>query len=116
MNFLARILRFVFFVLIVSWIVKLAARLLGRAMQNAAAENQRGADGETGDAAGVGPGASAGQPQLAARQLVRDPVCGMHLAETLAIPFRDHGELVHFCSAECRDKYANENLRRAANA
>jgi hypothetical protein len=40
----------------------------------------------------------------------------MHLAETLAIPFRDRGELVHFCSAECRDKYAKGSLQRAANA
>ena len=39
----------------------------------------------------------------------------MHLAETLAIPFRDRGELLHFCSAECRDKYAHESLRRVAN-
>jgi len=124
MNFLARILRFVFWVVIFSWILKLAARLLGRAMQSAGDRNR--ADAAGGDA---GSGAaeiggkvasgnftdSAGRPQLAARQLVRDPVCGMHLAETLAIPFRDRGALLHFCSAECRDKYANESLRRVAN-
>jgi YHS domain-containing protein len=119
MNFLARILRFVFWVVIFSWILKLAARLLGRAMQNAGDRNRP--DGAGGAAEIVGNVASGdfpdagGRPQSAARQLVRDPVCGMHLAETLAIPFRDRGELLHFCSAECRDKYAHESLRRVAN-
>jgi YHS domain-containing protein len=124
MNFLARILRFVFWVVIFSWILKLTARLLGRAMQTA---GDRARPDAPGGAAGTGAAEidgkvasenasdSAGRPQLAARQLVRDPVCGMHLAETLAIPFRDRGELLHFCSAECRDKYAHESLRRVAN-
>jgi YHS domain-containing protein len=119
MNFLARILRFVFWVVIFSWILKLAARLLGRAMQTAGDRNRPDAPGGAAEIDGKvasGNGSdSAGRPQLAARQLVRDPVCGMHLAETLAIPFRDRGELLHFCSAECRDKYANESLRRVAN-
>ena len=105
MNFLARILRFVFWVVIVSWIVKLAARLLGRAIEKTGAEAPQG----------MASGNSAGPPPLAARQLVRDPVCGMHLAETLAIPFRDRGVLLHFCSAECRDRYANESFGRVAN-
>jgi hypothetical protein len=41
-----------------------------------------------------------------ARRLVRDPVCGVHVAEVLAIPLREGGEVVHFCSKACRDKYA----------
>ena len=48
-------------------------------------------------------------------RLVRDPICGMHLAEVLAIPLRDGGELVHFCSTACRDKYAAGMRKAAAN-
>jgi YHS domain-containing protein len=47
--------------------------------------------------------------------LVRDPVCGTHVAEVLAIPLREGGDLVHFCSAACRDKYVNDTQRLAAN-
>ncbi len=39
----------------------------------------------------------------------------MHLAETLAIPLREGGELVHFCSMECRDRYLNGTKKFAAN-
>ena len=38
---------------------------------------------------------------------MRDPVCGMHVAEVLSIPLREGGELVHFCSPACRDEYVN---------
>ncbi|GAC1701984.1 MAG: hypothetical protein NVS9B4_06310 [Candidatus Acidiferrum sp.] len=58
------------------------------------------------------PGGAAANPE---RRLVRDPICGMHLAEVLAIPLRDGGELVHFCSAACRDKYAASMSKIAAN-
>jgi len=39
------------------------------------------------------------------RRLVRDPVCGAHVAEVLAIPLREGDELLHFCSVACRDNY-----------
>ena len=52
---------------------------------------------------------------IAARRLVRDPVCGMHVDETLSIPLREAGELVHFCSVACRDAYAGETKKYAAN-
>jgi YHS domain-containing protein len=42
------------------------------------------------------------------RRLVRDPVCGMHIAEERAIPLRTRGEIVHFCSISCRDRYAGD--------
>ncbi len=50
-----------------------------------------------------------------ARKLVRDPVCGMHMAETIAIPMRNGNELLHFCSVECRDKYVQGTQKLAAN-
>lgn len=50
------------------------------------------------------------------RKLVRDPVCGMHIAEGLALPLKQGSTILHFCSAECRDKYINESRKSAANA
>jgi YHS domain-containing protein len=50
-----------------------------------------------------------------ARKLVRDPVCGMHIAEVLALPLRQDGKLVHFCSVACRDKYLSQTRKMAAN-
>ncbi|HSR49941.1 MAG TPA: hypothetical protein VLV83_03885 [Acidobacteriota bacterium] len=38
-------------------------------------------------------------------QTVRDPQCGMHVAQDLAIPARSHGRRLFFCSEECRDAY-----------
>jgi hypothetical protein len=40
----------------------------------------------------------------------------MHVAEELSIPLREGGEMVHFCSTACRDKYASKLQRMAANA
>ena len=68
-----------------------------------------------GSAAGPGAGADDAQGGLSARRLVRDPVCGTHVAEVLAIPLREGGELVHFCSVACRDKYVSSAQRMAAN-
>jgi YHS domain-containing protein len=50
------------------------------------------------------------------QKLVRDPVCGMHLAESLALPLKQGGETLHFCSPECRDKYLSGSGNIAASA
>lgn len=102
MNFLARIVRFVVGVVILTWGLRLVSRFFAWVMKTSAVPG--------------GPNYSQqGSQQLVARQLMRDPVCGMHMPENLAIPYRDDGELKYFCSTECRDKYASQNLRRAAN-
>ena len=62
------------------------------------------------------PRAPAEQSSAVTRKLVRDPICGMHVDETLSIPFRDEGELVHFCSIACRDAYVKGTKKFAANA
>jgi hypothetical protein len=111
MNFLARIIRFLFWLLIVSWSVVLLRRVLAWILPGAMpAQTEQ-------DAAGAGVGSGSGDTQNAAapRRLVRDPVCGIHVAEVLAIPLRESGELVHFCSVACRDKYVNGSQRMAAN-
>src|SRR5258708_37740678 len=97
MNFLARILRFLFWLLVVSWGVRLLRRIVGGMLRNEKAPGPQTAD------------ASPGIPApAAARRLVRDPVCGMHVDETHSILFREGGEHIHFCSPLSRaTHYAN---------
>jgi YHS domain-containing protein len=102
MNFLARAIRFLFWLLVLSWGLRLLRRVVSSMFQNQ-------------QAPGPQPGESSeGTPApTAARRLVRDPVCGMHVDETLSIPLRAGGELLHFCSPACRDEYA-VNVRKFA--
>lgn len=103
MNFIARVFRFLFWLLVVSWSVallkKLVAWMVRGATQNAESASQH--EPEISKSSGGTVGVS--------RRLVRDPVCGAHVAEVLAIPLREGGELIHFCSFECRDKYLLTN-------
>jgi YHS domain-containing protein len=116
-DFLARILRFLFWLVIVSWSVALLRRVLAWMLRGAVpAQTDRDAASSVGGAeVGATPGDS--QNGVAARRLVRDPVCGMHVAEVLAVPLRESGALVHFCSTACRDKYVSGSgtQRMAAN-
>jgi YHS domain-containing protein len=57
---------------------------------------------------------TAATPQTTARQsptvlvggeLKKDPVCGTYVSTAGAITKTIDGQLVHFCSKECRDKY-----------
>jgi YHS domain-containing protein len=101
MGFFGRLIRFVFWVLIVSWVLKLLGRLFSGTSQPAAR---------------AGSSATADDPAVRGKRLVKDPVCGMHLAEELSLPISANGETQYFCSEECRSKYENSVLRRAANA
>ena len=103
MNFLARIVRFLFWLLVLSWGVRLLRRIVGGMLRD-----QVGAAPQTTDD-------SAGIPAPAARRLVRDSVCGMHIDETRSIPLREGSELLHFCSPACRDAYAGSTKKFAAN-
>ncbi len=38
-------------------------------------------------------------------ELKRDPVCGTYVAVDTSVTKRVNGELLHFCSIDCRDKY-----------
>jgi YHS domain-containing protein len=39
-------------------------------------------------------------------ELKKDPVCGTFVSPELAVTGKFRGEVVHFCSAKCRDEYA----------
>jgi hypothetical protein len=98
MDFLSRIVRYLLWVVVVVWGIRLLRWLLGRGFQ------------EAGRSSGQPPASNA---QTRGRRLVRDPVCGVHVAEVLAIPLGEGAETVHFCSTQCRDKYA-AGLRKYA--
>jgi YHS domain-containing protein len=46
--------------------------------------------------------------------MVKDPQCGMYVAENLAIQAQVEGTPVYFCSKKCREDYVSElkNRRR----
>jgi YHS domain-containing protein len=44
-------------------------------------------------------------PVQAGGELKRDPVCGTYVSTTASLTRKVDGEVLHFCSAECRDKY-----------
>ena len=104
MTILARIVRFLFWLLVLSWSVRLLSRLFGSFLQNSAPSAQQG-ENITGEPE---------TPKLT-RRLVRDPVCGMHVDETLSIPMREGDELLHFCSIACRDAYVVSSKKFAAS-
>jgi YHS domain-containing protein len=55
---------------------------------------------------GYGGGAAApAQPAQAGGELKKDPVCGTFVAVASSIKRNVDGEVVHFCSTTCRDKY-----------
>jgi len=51
-------------------------------------------------------GASSARPAGAAPgEMARDPVCGMFVATEVSHRLKWKGELLHFCSQECLEKY-----------
>ncbi len=99
MSFISRVIRFLFWLLVLSWSVALLRRLVAWMLRGGGAAPPTQDVEASGNTEGVG----------IARRLVRDPVCGAHVAEVLAIPLREGGELLHFCSVACRDEYLLAN-------
>jgi len=103
MEFIARVFRFLFWLLVVSWSVALLKKLVGWMVRSATQTSEPASQHEPEISR------SSGGTVGVSRRLVRDPVCGAHVAEVLAIPLRENGQLVHFCSAQCRDQYLLTN-------
>jgi YHS domain-containing protein len=47
--------------------------------------------------------------------LERDPVCGTYVSPEISFTTEQSGQILHFCSAECRERYIKSS-RRAASA
>ena len=79
-----------FFVFIVAVFIRQAVALLMRAFSPKA----------------EGPSRSPAQPrEQSGGELKKDPVCGTFVAVASSIKRNVDGEVVHFCSTACRDKY-----------
>jgi uncharacterized protein len=100
MTFFARIFRYLFWILVVSWSVSMLRKLV-KSMAVPAGKSDRPVDVPS---------------DAVSRRLVRDPVCGMHLTEGLAVTVRQGGEVLYFCSEECREKFVGTSKKFAANA
>ena len=44
-------------------------------------------------------------PVIAGGELKKDPVCGTFVSTAMSIRRTVNGQIVHFCSKECSDKY-----------
>jgi len=54
-----------------------------------------------------GPQSAAKQPPVlqSGGELRKDPVCGTYVSTAASITRKVNGEVLYFCSKECRDKY-----------
>ena len=93
MKFLGQVFRFLLWFFLITW---LGRKLLGWL----AAPSRRATSGGQ---------AMPRKPQ----PLVRDPVCGTFVAAEISYPLELNGESLHFCSAECRDRYRAARPRAA---
>ena len=56
--------------------------------------------------AGAPPASQPQQPTvISGGELKKDPVCGTYVSAALAVTRTVNGEVVHFCSKDCRDRY-----------
>ncbi len=53
------------------------------------------------------PGARSGEQSAVPTggELKKDPICGTYVSTATSLSLNSHGQLVYFCSKECRDKY-----------
>jgi hypothetical protein len=104
MSFIVRMIRFIVWVLILSWGVRMLGRLVVWMLGGGSTSAQPEAVGE-GDT----------PTEVFGRRLVRDPMCGVHVAEVLSIPLREGTDNLYFCSIACRDAYVSQTRKFAAN-
>jgi hypothetical protein len=106
MSFISRIMRFLLWVLVLCWGVALLRRAVAWLLRGVVNPREQGA-GRV--------GGTAESADVVSRRLVRDPMCGVHVAEDRAIAFADGDEVVHFCSTACRDQYVGSAKKFAAH-
>lgn len=92
MGVIVRILRYLLWLLVLSWVVWLLKRMWTGGRGKSAAPPRR-------------------EPEQAAKALVRDPWCGTHVAPEIAVRLEEGGQVQHFCSAECRERYMQSRAR-----
>jgi len=105
MGFISGVMRFLLWVLVLWWSAQLLRRSVAWLLRGAVKPGERDRNA----------GSDAAEPaKNGARKLVRDPVCGVHIAQDRAIGLAGT-EVVYFCSTSCRDQYAENGKKLAAN-
>ena len=89
MAILARVLKFIVWLIVATW---LGRKLLGW-LFGSAAQPPRTTSSRT------------------AKKLQRDPMCGTFVSPEISFPLESAGQSHHFCSAECRERYINAQRR-----
>jgi len=107
LRLIIRLIQFVLWVVVATW---LGRKLFGWLFEAGRVASQD----ETGGSApgGANRGAASSAPTGAGvkggvkgRKLHRDPVCGTHVPESVSVAFEHRGQVLHFCSVDCRDKF-----------
>jgi len=63
----------------------------------------------------AGPVAAPPPPEKrSALALQRDPFCGTYVSPEISFPLEQAGQVLHFCSAECRARYQRPSQRAAS--
>ncbi len=57
---------------------------------------------------------SQAQASQAAVPLHRDPWCGTYVSPEISFPLEQPGQVLHFCSAECRSQYQGASQHAAS--
>jgi YHS domain-containing protein len=52
---------------------------------------------------------SGAEPRGQVEELVKDPICGIHIARSVAVAGRYQGANAYFCSEECAEKARSSN-------
>lgn len=55
-------------------------------------------------------------PKRAANHMVKDPVCGMYLDSRLAVRLDKSGDVIYFCSEECKEKFLIQSPKDGSKA
>lgn len=93
MAFLARIVRFLLWLVVATWLVR---TLVGALFATFAPKKV--------------PPVSPPAP----KPLFRDPWCGTHVSAEISHTLEEAGQVLHFCSAECRERYRTSQRRAAS--
>ncbi len=51
-----------------------------------------------------------GVPPARQGETVRDPICGMFVSTELSYPLKENGQVLHFCSRACMERYQKQIL------
>ncbi len=109
---IGRILQFIIWVLVATWVGR---KLFGWLMRGAVRQSaQRPQQQRTPWPQQQQSTAGAAEP--ARRQLHRDPMCGTHVPAGISFTWEESGHTHHFCSAECRERYAVQHPRQRRTA